>query len=91
MPPKAAILRRQWEVVMPDMAPVTVGRYRPGQFDGPAGSGKMDGGKTWLGWVETPDWIVWENANGDLVVINGRSETGAALDDNFTTVLRATA
>lgn len=35
------------------------------------------------GWVETPDWIVWEGTDGSLHVANGRDpETGAILGDS---------
>lgn len=64
------------------LKPVTVARYRPEQFS-PPGSG-------WLGYVETDDWIVFAHEDGRLFVINGRTQTGAALDDSWVEVPRST-
>jgi len=33
------------------------------------------------GWVETPDWIVWEGVDGTLHVANGRNSDGGILGD----------
>lgn len=65
------------------MKPVTVGRYKPGEtMPGEAqvvtgGSPGYGNGHDWLGWVETEDWILFENENGTITVFNGRTESGA--------------
>lgn len=62
------------------MDPVTVARYRSEQFS-PPGSG-------WKGYCETRDWIVFEHEDGTLVVANGRTDTGAAIGDEWVTIPR---
>ena len=40
--------------------------------------GTYRGSTGFKGWAESPDWIVFERDNGDLVAFNGRdAETGA--------------
>lgn len=59
------------------MKPVTVGRYKPENFDALAeqvASGEVS--DRWLGWVETEDWIVYEHESGDLYAFNGRRPEG---------------
>lgn len=56
------------------MDPVTVSRY-DGEGLVPRHEGGVD--PAWLGYVETKNWIVYENAVGELYCFNGRDETGA--------------
>lgn len=56
------------------MKPVTVARYDGDGLDVREPDGTV--AETWLGWVGTDDWIVWENAKGELYVYNGREPSG---------------
>lgn len=57
------------------MDPVTVSRYE-GEGLVPRHEDGVD--PAWLGYVETKNWIVYENSVGELHCFNGRTETGAA-------------
>jgi len=65
------------------LAPVTVGRYKPGEpmpgeaheVTGGSGQDNPDG-PHWLGWVEAPDWILYELSDGTVYVFNGRRPEG---------------
>lgn len=58
------------------MDPVTVARY-DGSGLQPRDSEGLPAGAAWLGLVETRNWVVWENSDGELYVYNGREESGA--------------
>lgn len=59
------------------MDPVTVARYSEGGLQPVNHSTGQAEGPAWLGTVETPNWIVWENSDGELYVFNGREQSGA--------------
>ena len=55
------------------MKPVTVGRYTHHDLDPRFPEGYEHPS---LGWIETEDWIVWEDRDGTLYVVNGRDANG---------------
>ena len=68
------------------MKPVTVGRYdvenlppsAPAVLSDPFGEDAKAGNHC-TGWVETEDWILFQRADGALLVWNGREKGGAVL------------
>lgn len=36
---------------------------------------------TFKGWVATPNWVIWEDVDGNLHVYNGRNEDGSVRGD----------